>query len=438
MAFRTGLAIAVVVGLWRAAPGAAQHDLEIITPHHEHIQQEFERAFVEHVGRPLKIRWLKQGTGQLLKVLEAKDRAEPGKSFGLDVFFGGGVPDHQLAAERNFTIRANVPAEILSGIPPEIAGVANYDGEGRWFGSALSAFGVLMNRRGLAQQNLPEINTWKDLCHPRMFGWVVIADPRKSSSVRVSYELILQQYGWENGWPLLMQLAANSRLIADASSAVPNEVASGNALAGPCIDFYGRARVAQAGGGVLAYVNPRGGSAITPDPISLLREPPHRELAERFIAFVLSAEGQGLWILPPGSPGGPREHALYRLPMRPDVFERHQGELLVRNPYEEAGQGVFCRMNDELQNARTVLLAELVGVALVDQHTELKAAWKALIAGGMKQAALDEWRRPPFSEQEALELSRRLAEGGRGAREITRDWVRLFKQKYANVQRLAK
>ncbi|HMQ14887.1 MAG TPA: hypothetical protein PKC49_02830, partial [Phycisphaerae bacterium] len=76
MAFRTGLAIAVVVGLWRAAPGAAQHDLEIITPHHEHIQQEFERAFVEHVGRPLKIRWLKQGTGQLLKVLEAKDRAE--------------------------------------------------------------------------------------------------------------------------------------------------------------------------------------------------------------------------------------------------------------------------------------------------------------------------------------------------------------------------
>lgn len=433
--------LALLALLLSAAPASqslAQYDLEIITPHHEHIQQEFERAFADHIGRPVKINWIKQGTKELIKVLEAKERATPGKSFGLDVFFGGGVPDHDLAAERGYTIPADVPAEIRSGIPADIAGVAVFDPDARWYGSALSAFGVLMNRRGLAQQNLPEILTWDDLAQPRMYSWVVLADPRKSSSVCVAYELILQQYGWDEGWAKLMQIAANARLIADASSAIPNEIASGNALAGPCIDFYARSRVAQTGADILSYVNPQGGSAITPDPISLLRDPPHRELALRFIAFVLSPDGQRLWILPAGAPGGPKENALFRLPVRPDIFEKLLGDRVVQNPYEEAGRGVFRKMDDKLQNDRTVLLAELFGAALVDQHTDLKAAWKALIDGGMKPAALAEWKKPPFSEQEGLDLAARLAKGGRETREITRGWVRLFREKYAAVQRLAK
>src|SRR5262249_5505232 len=162
---------------------------------------------------------------------------------------------------------------------------------------------------------------WADLADPRMFGHVTIADPRKSASVRVSYELILQVNGWEKGWTMLCQIAANSRTITDSSAAIPNEVASGNALAGPAIDFYALARMARAGADVLAYVNPADGTAITPDPISMLRKPPHREMAEKFITFVLSEEGQRLWVLPIGQPGGPEKFALYRLPVRPDVCE---------------------------------------------------------------------------------------------------------------------
>jgi ABC-type Fe3+ transport system substrate-binding protein len=414
-------------------------DLEIITPHNEQIQAEFEKAFIAHVGRPLKVRWIKQGTGQLLNLLEAKDRSAKGGSFGLDVFFGGGVPDHDLAATRGYLEPSAIPADILAGIPDQIAGVANRDRNGMWFGSALSSFGVLMNRRGLANQNLPEIKTWDDLGQPRMFSWVIIADPRKSASVRVSYELILQQYGWEKGWMLLMQIAANARTIADSSAAIPNEIATGNVLAGPAIDFYAYARIAQAGQDVLGYVNPQGGSAITPDPISLLRKPPHRELAEKFVAFVLSRDGQRLWVLPPGAPGGPQQHALYRLPVRPDVFTGGDVPALVKDPYEQAGAGVFMTMNDELQNERTTLVAELVGAALVDLHPDLKAAWKALIDGGMKEAALAEWRRPPFSEADALQLARQLATGGeRESRKITRGWTTQFREQYQRVQRLAR
>lgn len=432
-------ALAALLAVLPCAAAAQDYDLEIITPHNEHIQQEFEQAFVRHLGRPVRLRWIKQGTGQLISLLEAKDRAKKGASFDLDVFFGGGVPDHQLAAERGYLEKPNIPADVLAGIPPRIAGVDNYDRAGMWFGSALSSFGVLMNTRGLATQGLPEVQTWADLCKPEMFSWVVLADPRKSSSVRVSYELVLQQYGWEKGLPMLIQLGANARVIADASSIVPNEVASGNVLAGPCIDFYAYARVAE-NKETLKYVNPAGGSAITPDPISMLRKPPHRELAEKFIAFVLAPDGQRVWILPAGAPGGPKEHALYRLPVRPDVFPKDgaASDAIIRNPYDEAGKGVFRTLDGELQNARNVLLSELFGAAVVDQQSDARAAWKALIDGGMKPQAVAEWNKLPFDERESVELAKKVASGGREAKNLVRAWFQFYKRKYETVRKLAK
>ncbi len=433
-------ALLIIAGLFVSANvgRADEYDLVLISPHNENIQQEFERAFIDHVGRPLKLRWIKKGTGQIIQQLEAQDRALDGGSFGIDVFFGGGVPDHDLAAARGYLESPDLPPEILAGIPKEIAGVANYDKRRLWFGSALSSFGVLMNKQGLKNQNLPEIKKWEDLAHPRMFSWVVIADPRKSSSVRVSYELILQQYGWEKGWQFLTQIAANSRMITDSSSAVPNEVATGNVLAGPCIDFYAYGRIAQAGEDVLGYVNPEGGSAITPDPISMLRKPPHEELAERFVAFVLRPEGQRLWVLPAGALGGPVEHSLHRMPVRPDVCEKYADQLLIKNPYKEAEAGTFRKMDGDLQRDRNPLLAALMGAVLVDLHGEVCETWQALIAGGMKPEALALWSKPPFSEAEALKLAKKLEEGGREARRLTRRWTFEAREKYERVRELAR
>jgi ABC-type Fe3+ transport system substrate-binding protein len=433
-----GLAGSLLLAWLPVAARAEEYDLEIITPHNNDIVVEFERAFSQYVSRPLRIRWIKKGTGQIIQQLDAQERAVKGGSFGIDVFFGGGVPDHDLAASKGYLESPSIPKEILAGIPKEIAGVANYDDRHLWFGAALSSFGVLMNRRGLASQNLPEIKEWKDLAEPRMYSWVAMADPRKSASVRVSYELILQQYGWEKGWPLLMQIAANSRLMTPSSADIPNEVATGDVLAGFCIDFYARARVAQAGADVLGYVDPVGGSAITPDPISMLRKPPHRELAEKFIAFVLSPEGQRLWVLPPGTPGGPVEHALCRLPVRPDVCQTYADRLLIKDPYKEVEAGTFRRMDDSLQRARSKLLSELMGAALVDQHDELREAWKALVDGGLKPAALAEWNKLPFNEKESLEKAKKLESGDRETRELTREWKRWFGAKYQRVKELAR
>lgn len=412
-------------------------DLQILTPHSDEIQQEFDRAFQEHVGRPLKIRWIKRGTREILQQLDAQERQRPGDTFGMDVFFGGGVPDHGLAASRGYLERANIPDTILAGIPADIAGVANYDESRLWYGSALSSFGVLVNLRGLRNQNLPPVEVWSDLADPRMFRWVVVADPQKSSSVAVSYELVLQQHGWDDGWPLLMQMFANARIITDSSARIPNEIATGEVLAGPCIDFYAWGRIAEAGRDVLAYVHPRGGSAITPDPIALLRKAPHRELAEQFITFVLSPEGQRLWVLPAGTEGGPKQNTLRRLPVRPDVCEQNAEALVVRDPYQEAAAGVFGKIDDQVQRQRSALLAVLIGAAFVDQHNDLQTAWKALMDGGMKPAALAEWRRLPFTADETPVLAEKL-QGGGSASDLKLEWSRWFREKYQRVRELSR
>lgn len=421
------------------APARAdEFDLVVITPHNDAIQTEFSTAFSKHMGRDVKIRWFMKPTGQALQTLDATDKSSKGGSLDIDVFFGGGVPDHDLAASRGYLERANIPETILSGIPREIAGVANFEPNGLWCGSALSTFGILMNRRGLASQNLPEPQTWSDLADPKLRSWVIVADPRRSSSVRVCYELVLQTNGWEKGWPMIQAMFGNARLVADSSNAIPNEIAKGDVLAGPCIDFYGYAQVAKAGPEVLKYINAKGGSAITPDPISMLRKPPHRETAEKFIAFVLSAEGQKLWILPAGEPGGPVKFDLRRTPVRPDVCQQYAQKLVVLDPFKAAAEGAFRTMDQQLEKARTTLLAELIGAACVELLPECQAAWKALIDGGMKPAALAEWNKVPFSEAESLEIAKQLAAGDRESRKIVRKWTTEFKEKYEKVKKLAK
>jgi ABC-type Fe3+ transport system substrate-binding protein len=417
---------------------AADGDLVIITPHNTRIQFEFEKGFERHIGRDINIRWIKQGTSQLVQLLAAKDKAGAGKTFEMDIFFGGGPADHRLAASRGYLEKAILSNGALAGIPEEVAGMRNFDPDRLWYCSALSTFGILVNKQAAATQKITPPASWKDLADPSMYGWVVIADARKSASVQVCYEAILQQYGWEEGWGILMRIAANSRLIADSSSAVPNEVGTGNALAGPCVDFYGRARVAQAGADVLAFVEPHGGTAITPDPISMLRRPPHKALAEQFMNYTLSEAGQRLWILDAGAPGGPEQNALYRTPVRRDICAEGARLGAISDPYEQAEKGAFLHFDGALQRQRVELLAELMGAAMVDIHDEMKGSWKAIIDGGMKENVLKDWSKPPFPETKTAEMAAALEKGGRDAKKLTRQWTTDFRNRYRKAEADAK
>ena len=183
---------------------------------------------------------------------------------------------------------------------------------------------------------------------------------------------------------MLQLMGANARYFTDSSQKPPIDVSQGDCAAGVCIDFYGRsqAEVTQhrgSGEARLGFAAPRGGSVSSVDPIALLRGAPHREVAEAFIEFTLSMEGQKLWNLRPGTPGGPTRYALRRLPVRRDFYSHTEWKALRSDPEAEPFSeteklvyqptwtgGVFREM------------AFIIRVMSLDTHAELVKAWRAI------------------------------------------------------------
>jgi iron(III) transport system substrate-binding protein len=115
-----------------------------------------------------------------------------------------------------------------------------FDEGHRWFGTALSSFGIVFNRDALAGLGISTPGTWQDLAVPSYDGWITMVDPGMSGSVTTAFEAILQRRGWVDGWRILRRLAANARSFAGSSTKGPIEVAAGETAAAVCIDFYGR------------------------------------------------------------------------------------------------------------------------------------------------------------------------------------------------------
>ena len=414
----------------RQVAAADKLTLVIVSPHTEEIRFEFEAAFDEYYqkrfGRGVDVDWRNiGGTSEISRYLASEygrvfgdcyrrrnGQAPPAGfrrpdrevledqanwqafNIGVDLFFGGGQFDHEMAMRAGYTAPATVAPEVLAGIPHELAGIPVYDKGGHWYGAALSGFGIVYNRAVLRMPwvDLPEPRTWRDLTDPGYAGLVGLADPRMSGSATKGFEMILQaemtrwpkdpERGWREGMKVIQQLSANARYFTDGSSKIPLDVAARNSAAGMAIDFYGKFQAEYVGGREIVYVNAEGGTVITADPISMLRGAPHRELAERFIEFVLSEAGQMLWDLPAGFKDeargmrGPLKYNTRRIPVRPDIFERYGQHLKdPENPFETARGGLQYR--PEWTGPLFGLLRAYVGAMCVDTHDDLRLAWRA-------------------------------------------------------------
>src|SRR5690606_20130872 len=76
----------------------------------------------------------------------------------------------------------------------------------------------------------------------------------------------------------------------------------------------------RSGGSRIRWVAPRGGTSLSVDPVAVFRGAPRPDIAQEFVRFCLSDEGQLLWNLRVGEPGGPREASPRRLPVRRDLY----------------------------------------------------------------------------------------------------------------------
>lgn len=397
------------MGLLLSLAGAgARERLVILSPHWEGIRKEYHRAFVEwyrqRTGQEIEVVWLDMGgTSDDEKYIRSQFAQKP-EGIGIDLFWGGGVDPYIRLAEEGYFQPYRVPSSLLERIPADYAGLPMYDARFRWYGTALSGFGILYNRVVLRRLGLPEPQTWEDLARPCYFTWVGSADPRHSGSVHMMYEIILQAYGWERGWQVILGLGANARSFPEGSSRVPKDITVGEVAAGLVIDIYASRQMAEVGAEYLGFVMPEGQTVINPDGIGILRGAPNLAAARAFVEFVLSPEGQRIWMLPVGAPGGPREFLMARMSILPELYTLLGEQAVTReNPFQWRQS---LRYDAEKGSTRWSLLNDLLGVLVIDPHDDLVRAWRAALRAGAGQEALEELGRVPLSEEEALRLAK--------------------------------
>ena len=431
----------------------------------------------------------------------------------IDMYFGGGAYDGDNATRQGLLVPAWAPGEIPPGLIANENGVElipeGMSGETwrtpTWYGTTLSTFGICYNRDRMQAQGMDsEPASWEDLADPRWFGTLGLADPTKSGSIAKAFETLVQvqcrkaveaagfggqtdvfeaaiaaarlppgdmpdgvpaayqeavERGWADGLRLLQKIGANARYFTDSASKVPLDVGMGNAAAGLAIDFYGRfeAQVSNEGRGreAMAYVTPRGESGVSADPISILRGAPRRELAGRFIEYLLSEDGQRLWCYRPGEPGGPEKYALQRFPIRRDFYpsanpafqasyERHRPHTTddlgrpVLDAYRLAEEYVY---RPRWTAGHFGLLRDLVRAMCLDAGQELRKAWGAIGDAGGPEAcprALEAMQRLP-QVPEPLTWASGLTMGKKYDRlDLLRQWTLQYRAQYAEAARLAR
>ena len=445
----------------RTAGAAASEavPLRIITSHAPGIRQAYADAFRawhrRRYGADVAIDYTAYGTSDMVRALVDADHLyDQTHTLGYDLAWGGGdyVFDVQLTG-RDHSGHGDLlqgvtldPAVMAAAFPrPDLNGLPLYDVRGHppeWFGTALSSFGITYNRDVLRYLGVPDPTTWADLRDPRYANWLIAADPSRSKSALQAYMAIVERAmldarlagstedaGWAVGMGLVRQISANCRSFTDGSGTVPAIIAGGDAAAGMTIDYYGRSEVEAVGGNRLGYVQPAGATVTNPDPIAMLKGAPHAEVAKRFIEFCLSRDGQRLWNLRPGVPGGPAGQGLRRLPVMPSVygdpdFTDHD------NPF--TGSGGF---NKDPARERTFgILGQLLEASCMDPLDELRATRRAILAH--HRADLDaRLGRFPFDQQEAL---RRAAQWNRATPieqlKLMRDWTAAFQDEYRRLR----
>jgi ABC-type Fe3+ transport system substrate-binding protein len=407
--------------------------LVLISPHWEGIRYEFGRAFKEsyqrETGKTVELDWLDVGgSSETLRYLDSEFKNKPG-GVGIDIFFGGGY-DPYLALKKSNRLEPYVlPERLMEKIPATLTGVPLYDPEHTWYGATLAGFGIVYNKVVLELTKLPVITTWEDLASPRAFGWVGSSDPRKSGSVHMVYEIILQAYGWEKGWKIITALGANVRSFTNSASQIPKDVAIGEVAYGLAIDFYAWAQVKDAGADKIGFVMPHNLTIITPDCIGILKGAPNPDVAKAFIRFVMSEEGQMLWLLIEKAPGGPQRFQLNRFSVLPSLYALPPQNTAVKlNPFSWRSDFAF---DPQLSAERWSVVNDLIGALVIDQKHLLTRAWKeALDKGALSE---QEWHRlaaMPVTADEALQMAKTKWQDAEFRNKKLNEWIHFARSKY--------
>jgi len=319
-----------------------------------------------------------------------------------DVIWGGGptVFDNLISDDYLEPLDSALMVAAGARVPDEYAGVEmkrnNTAGDNMWISAATSGFGFTVNDYFTDLWDLPNSTiaaNWTDLASPVLGQYlpilptVAVADAYASSSVRRAYEIITQGYGWTEGWSILARIVGNGGMYSGSSS-VKEAAEQGAVGYGLTIDFYGFQSTNVNPN--VKYISPGDYNIVNGDPIAISATSTQKDLAEVFVDYVLSAEGQAVWTNP---------EAL-RLPVVVEAFDdpgadAFWGPFLENVYYETAAAVVASGFNfdDTLSAMSSYSYRAYFQAVFTNAQTELVACWskiaEAFNEGYINQAEFD-------------------------------------------------
>jgi len=364
--------------------------LTVLTRHDVAITTAYENAFLgSDIAQEYHITdvvWRSQDGGYWDDVIAAG---------GVDVLWGGGPTlFDQMQRDGNLqNLSSTKMLDILDRVPDEIAGADMKRRDGNsdvvWVAAAISTFGFTVNHAFLDSNNLPTPTNWTHLAQPIWGSLLPTATiamgnaPKTTSNTRI-YEIITQGMGWNSGWITLARMAGSSRLY---QGSVETQAAAENQDVGVSmsIDFYGYST--QANNADCEYILPQGESIVNGDPIAIVKDTPKMDLAEAFLDYVLSAEGQAIWFTP----------GVNRMPVLESAFQTPVG-LTKTDLYEFFNQtkvNVGVDFNDTLSLEINTAFTSYFEAVFNDAHDNLVLCWNALVTAYYDEditlGQLDDW-----------------------------------------------
>ena len=327
---------------------AAAERLVVLTAYPEDVVSRYQAAFKKaHPELDLEIVWRMPR--------DALPYLRQPRQGGVDVYWSAAYGNY-LALKGEHAFRT---LEIdRAGIAERIGPASIADPEGYFIATELAAYGFGLNPDYLGRHALPQPKTWEDLAKPAFQGHVLLPVPSKVGFAPMLAELLLETYGWDRGWALLSEIAANSELFMPGGPFMTDRLASGGKGIALSLDFFFASAIAN--GAPLAFVYPDR-IGFSPAHVAIAASTERPEASKAFVEFLLSEAGQMLLFHPD----------IRKLPVRPAVY-RAAPEGYFR-PFERPGHGVVY---DAARNlARLPVISALFDEFVTNRHERVTALW---------------------------------------------------------------
>ena len=237
------------------------------------------------------------------------------------------------------------------------------DPDGFYTGFAAAGYGIMWNTRYLKANKLPVPKEWSDLVKPVYFGHVGMSSPSRSGTTHLTVETLLQGEGFDKGWALTKEMAANFKTVTARSFGVPDGVNSGDFGIGIVIDFFGLSSIGS--GFPVDFVYPKV-STLVPANIGIINNAPNKKNAQLFIDFLLSPQGQETLLDP----------KIRRLPVNPKTYSKAPKGF--PNPFKDKSIGAAVKFDVNLSKNRYNLINSMFDVMVTYRLDELRGAMGAI------------------------------------------------------------